>query len=117
MQDPELLNIYRKGIADYDSLPEDERLRLSLFFANLFRVGELQYLHWIRDKSDPVHFESMRMGLLEGLTFPGFRRWWELSHEMFDEGFQSHVNGAIKSAVSRGYKGSFGTSVTDIDSP
>ena len=42
VQDPELLNIYRKGIADYDSLPEDERLRLSLFFANLFRVAELQ---------------------------------------------------------------------------
>ena len=114
VQDAELLKIYRQGIADYDSLPEDERLRLSLFFANMFRVAELQYLHATRDKSDPVHFKSMGMGLLEGLTFPGVRRWWELSHEMFDDGFQSHVNGTIKSAVARGYKGSFGTSVTDV---
>ena len=114
VQDAELLKIYRQGIADYDSLPDDDRLRLSIFFANLFRVAELQYLHGLRGKSDSVHFESMDIGLLEGLTFPGIRRWWELSHDMFDEGFQTHVNGRIESAVAGGYKGSFGTSVTDV---
>jgi len=109
VQDPELLEVYRLGIADYDSLPENERLRLSIFFANVFRVAELQYLHGTRNRTDPIHSESMGRGLSEGLTFPGMRRWWELSRDMFDDEFQDEVERAITRARTRGYRGSFGT--------
>ena len=115
VQDPELLDIYRRGIADYDLLPENERLRLSIFFANVFRVAELQYLHSTRNKTDLIHSESMRKGLSEGLTFPGMRRWWELSHDMFDEDFQKEVELAMAKAMTGGYRGSFGTITGRVD--
>ena len=57
-EDEKLAEIYQKGIADYDSLPSNERLRLSICFINTFRVIEQQYIHMTRGNVDPIFFKS-----------------------------------------------------------
>lgn len=109
VEDPEFVQTWLDGIKDYDSLPDRERMRLSLQFQRLFRNLEQQFLHRRRVSIDSTYFSSIDHSFTEGLTFPGLLRWWDLSQDMFDVEFREHVSMMIKSANRRGYRGSFGT--------
>jgi hypothetical protein len=57
---------------------------------------------------DQRYFLSLRSAFAELLAFPGVHQWWELSKDMFDDGFGIQIDGILLDAEGREYKGSFG---------
>ena len=107
--DEKLTELYLIAIRDYTSLENNDRMRISIFFIRAFRVLEQQYIHTSGDKLDDSYFESAYIAYKQFLTFPGVLQWWELSSDMFEEGFKKHVEEMIEEAKNLNYTGSFGT--------
>jgi hypothetical protein len=84
VEDATLTEIWLKGVSDYKSLPDVDRLRLSFQFQRLFRNLEQQYLHRKRVSIDSSYFTSIDHSFTEALGFPGLLEWWKLSQDMFD---------------------------------
>ena len=106
-EDEKLIEIYQKGIADYDSLPDTERLRLSICLINTFRVIEQQYIHMSRGNVDPAFFKSTNLGFTELMSLPGVQTWWQWSRHSFEEGFRDHVDEMIANPKLDEYPSSF----------
>ena len=114
--DKELSAIYRRGIHEYESLPPDDRLRLSIYFMGVFRSMEQQHLHQTHGTMDSVYFNSMVLGFKELLAFPGVQRWWQLSMGTFDKEFGSHVETLLREAKQTIYNSSFRNEDNDTQS-
>jgi len=105
--DDQFATIYQKAVQDYDRLPNNERLRMSLLFQRIMRLLEQQYLHISKGNINPAHFESVSKAYDEWLTFPGVQSWWEGSRSFFEEEFRERIDNAIYEAKEQGYESSF----------
>ena len=108
VQDKELCQIYLRGIRDYMSLPDDDRIRLSLCFLRLTRAMEQLYLHVRLGNLDDTYFTSMQKTYLDFLAFPGVQEWWRLSCDMFEDSFCEEVERDIAKARNQKRPSSFG---------
>ncbi|MGR8950685.1 MAG: hypothetical protein ACU84Q_21800 [Gammaproteobacteria bacterium] len=113
--DKEFLALYRKGITEIDSLPDDERLQIGLFFNRLFRVAAQYYVHYLRDRVE--YYDSQHKRMREFLTFPGVQRWWELNREMHAPLFQAYIDGELIEARQHGHASTFTSGTNDGKTP
>jgi hypothetical protein len=96
-EDKEFASIYLKAIQNYDGLPDEQRIRVSIFILRGFRAYDQIYLH--KQKTvDPDFVESIDLSYFEWLTFPGIQRWWEVSKDMFEPNFRNHIDTLSKRA-------------------
>ena len=63
IKDETIADVYLRGVQDYESLPNLERLRVAFIFQSPMRLLEQQILHIDKDHIDPVIFESMNKSL------------------------------------------------------
>ena len=103
----EFAEIWLKGVQNYETLPNVERVRLSMFFNRAMRILEQQYLHTARGTIDPVYFESAVAMYSEFLRFPGVQQWWPGSREQFEPQFREEAERLLKRAIEQGYESSF----------
>jgi hypothetical protein len=106
-EDKELSSLYLKATQNYDDLPRDERFRVSTYIEECFRMFEQHFVHVGQRIADPIFIESINLSFQEWLTFPGIRRWWDLSKDMFVPQFRDHVDDLIEKAKIRGYSSTF----------
>ena len=107
IEDSEVAQIYIKAVQDYDTLPNDERIRASFLFQQFMRLAEQQHLHVKQGHIDPAYFDSMDRTYLEWLTFPGTQQWWSGSKEFFEPEFRARIDMLIAKAKERGYNSTF----------
>jgi hypothetical protein len=107
IEDKEICQIYLCGIRDYTSLPDDDRMRLSLCFLRLFRAMEQQYLHVRLGNLNGTYFTSLQKTFMEFLSFPGVQEWWRLSCHMFEDSFCEEVEKDIVKAGNQKRSSSF----------
>ena len=70
-RDKEVFSLYLKALASYEDLPYEERIRISSYFIRVFRVSELEYLHYLSRNIETVHFENSLFRLTDVMNFPG----------------------------------------------
>jgi hypothetical protein len=102
-QDGELISIWAVGVRDYRSLPNEERLRLSMYFQRMTRVIEAQYLHLHTENVNSAYFESIQLSFSEFLSYPGSQQWWELSKDLFGVEFRNYLDVLIVKANEKRY--------------
>jgi hypothetical protein len=107
IEDKELCQLYLRGIRDYASLPDEDRIRLSLCFLLLVRAIEQQYLHVRLGNFDGTYFTSIQKSFREFLAFPGAQEWWRLSCDMFEDSFCEEVERDILKASNQKRSSSF----------
>ena len=83
IEDEKFSSIYLRGVQDYASLQNEERIRVALLFQRMMTLMEQQYLHIANGHIDPKFFDSANRTFFEWLTFPGTQAWWEGSKEFF----------------------------------
>jgi hypothetical protein len=105
-EDKEFAPIYLKAIENYDSLPDEQRIRVSILILRGFRVYEQIHLH-TQTTVDPDFVKSIDLSYFEWLTFPGIQRWWEVSKDIFEPNFRNHIDTLVEKAKEKGYKSSF----------
>jgi len=102
-----LAEIYLKGVQDFETLPNAERLKVALLFQKTIRMMEQQYLHTRNGNVDSSYFVSMNLALEEFLTFPGVQVWWEGSKSQFESEFRAHIDEMLIAAKAKGYNSTF----------
>ena len=68
---------------------------------------EQHFVHIRQQKVDQIFVESITLSFEEWLTFPGVRRWCDLSQDMFVPQFRDYVDELIEKAKVRGYNSTF----------
>ena len=106
--DPALSKIYLKAIRDYRSLPDEEKVRISIVFNDIFRNTEQRYLHTKSGHIEGSYLESINKVVVLFLSYPGVREWWLTSTHGFDTGFVSYIAERIGEAETLQVESTFG---------
>ena len=99
--------LYLRASADYQSLPNTDRVRIMAHWGQIMRIIEQQYLHVKEGNIDPVFFDSSDQALVEWLRSPGVQQWWAIYRDVFSDEFCAFVDVRLASAKSQGYDSSF----------
>jgi hypothetical protein len=106
-RDPEFVKLYRKALADIDSLEDDDRFRVGAFISRLFRCFEQHYLHLSGRTVDAPYMASINFRMREMLALPGIQLWWERNRSAYESHFRDYVESLLIEAKSTGYESSF----------
>ena len=74
---PEITELFLKGLADYRSLRPAEMFRCDMLFRNLFSAIQGAYIRQLTIGGDPERFEGIRKPLDALLDNPGILQWLE----------------------------------------
>ena len=92
----ELIVIVYKGLADFDSLPEDEQRRFETWTLSLLRAAESLLYEVERSRIEPEEWLGVREHLKLMLSRPGFRQWWQHPrYNLFNRRLQDFVNNDV----------------------
>ncbi len=106
-EDAEIAAIYLKAVRDYESLPDLDRLRISLWFLRNFRILEQQFLHIKSENVEASYLESVSKTYREWMLFPGVKQWWKLSTHHFDPGFCAYIEREMQAGEQQEYASTF----------
>ena len=106
-ENAEIASIYLKAVRDYESLPDLDRLRISLQFQRNFRMLEQQFLHIKSGNVEASYLESVNKAYREWLVFPGVKQWWKLSKHHFDSGFCAYIEQEMQAGEQEEYASTF----------
>ncbi len=95
--EPELGRIWTQGLADYDSLDGDARIRFNNLLLTYMRRLENAFYQQARGFLDPDHWQTTERRIADIMSRPGAARWWSESKSRFSDRFvdfvDSHISG------------------------
>ena len=94
--DEDLFALFRRSMNDYDSLDEEERARIHMYFySRLFGLHEQVHLHLRHKNIDTMFLESIQNRFSELIQIEGFRSWWKRNYYIYTSEFQTYVGEII----------------------
>lgn len=99
----EVASIWRRGLADYDSLDPDERVRLLAFTSTLFRFYESSQVQMLRGMLDAEHWHTIEQQVSDLVTQPGIQAWWKLRRHWHSARFRDWIDALPKQAPAMIY--------------
>lgn len=91
--DPDLFELYRQSLQNYEGLPDNERMRIHMqFYSRIFGMHEQVHLHLKHENVDPVFFESITNRFVEFARSPGPRMWWNRNRDIYSAGFRAYID-------------------------
>ena len=96
IDDPELGPIYRKGLADRDSLSEIERERFDALIDMIMRVFQRNYFVAQDGAFKPALWQGERRGNARVIQQPGSQQWWAEGRQFYGDEFGDFVDGQIR---------------------
>lgn len=75
VRSPEVTELFLKGMADYRSLPSNEKFRCNMLFRNLLSPIQAGYVRDLAIAGDPERFEGTTRTLDNLLRNPGIQQW------------------------------------------
>ena len=112
-ENPEVAEIYLKGISSYSSLTPLEKVRFSSLFHQFARVSEQAYLSFRAGTLDAQVWQGLEAQVLDVFSSPGVQEWWVTREDWYSEAFRSLV---IKCTTERAIELSMKYSETLQDS-
>jgi hypothetical protein len=94
-QSPELASIYSRGLHGISGLTEPERVQFFAQFGLIFRYWESSYLLRHEQALDDKLWEGLKETMVDSLSYPGCKEWWERRRHWFYEEFREMVDEAI----------------------
>ncbi len=89
---PELSELYTKGLEGYSQLDRTERLRFGMLLTNLFGALQASYTRNVELIPNPRALEFMENNLDSILAHAGIREWWERRQADWQQEFREVVN-------------------------
>ena len=97
--DPEVASLIARANADYDSLSDEEIIRLQFVFYNHFNQWHLAFTTQRKALLDDEMLTVVNRGYMGYLqSSVAFQRMWEACGYAYDDAFQSHVTKIIADA-------------------
>lgn len=92
----EVASIWRRGLADYQSLNPDERARFLAFTSTLFRFYESSQVQMLRGMLDAEHWHTIEQQVADLATQPGIQAWWALRRHWHSTRFREWIEAMPK---------------------
>lgn len=80
--------IWRKALADLDSLTEDELVRFFAFASAMFRFFEASRVQWLRGQLDDEHWHTIFEQAISLSVQPGMQAFWKVRRHWHCDDFQ-----------------------------
>ena len=97
-QDEKLFALFRRSLNDYDSLGEEERARIHMYFySRIFGLHEQVHLHLKHKNIDTMFLETIQNRFSELIQTQGFQAWWRRNSYIYTGEFQDYVEQIIAS--------------------
>lgn len=94
--DPELNRIVTVGAEEPSALRRGERVRMNWALYELFGAVEFMY-HMSSNEALPAEvWKRWEASLAWWLSYPGFRRWWEVKPAPMSADFEAHVDDLLR---------------------
>ena len=92
---PELTDIWVRGINDFINLKINQRVQFSAFVGSLFHVLEDSYFQWMDGNLDERLWRGMEASIIDVIASPGTQSWWKTRRHWYSEDFQIFVDSKI----------------------
>jgi hypothetical protein len=93
LQNADLVDLVRRGLADLSTFTETEKAQFGLFMA---LVCEMYLFVWDFREQDPVNWEIHKNNMRAYLSQPSARSWWENnSRQLYPEPFVRHIDDLV----------------------
>lgn len=84
----EFASIWRRGLADPESLDEDELVRFIACASAQFRFFESSRVQWLNGQLDGEHWQNIEAQVSSFASQPGIRAWWKIRRDWHSAAFQ-----------------------------
>ncbi len=95
-RNPELVMLFRKGMADLAALSEIELARFDYLLLSLLRRFEIVHYQTGKGFIEPGDWEGLRESLFRVAGSPGGRAWWRGHCSVFNSGFRVYLENELR---------------------
>ena len=88
VENGDFARIWREGLADFDSVSADKRVRFVAQVSALFRYYESSRVQWLRGQLDQEHWFSIERQVESLAAQPGIQSWWQLRQHWHSDDFR-----------------------------
>ena len=89
---PDLSELYYRGINDFESLKGAELVRFSALMVEAFRRSEEMYYLQLQGHLEQYVWHGLEAGMREFSGYPGVQAWWRFRSHWFSEEFAKHID-------------------------
>lgn len=100
IQDPELLDVYMRGLTEPDTLTRHERARFNLLIIQFLRSAETLWLQVNWGVVDPGHWAGYQESVKVIVGTAAGRRAWSQNRAVFSAKFAAHIDGLLASEAA-----------------
>ena len=93
VSDPDLFDIYFRGIRSTEELSKSEYARFEIIILNMLRMADMQFRQHQNGGGDEEHWDSIRRSLVGLLQMPGAYASWQRQKGVFTASFVKEVDG------------------------
>ena len=94
-QSPNLAALYHRGLSDASSLKGGEFVQFSVYMSQAFFAYQSFHIQWRRGVLEDDLWYSFRSSIVDLLTNPGVREWWQFRRHWFTDEFQQFVEDTV----------------------
>ena len=91
----ELIDVYYRGVADFQTLNKTEQLQFIFIITRIFRTLHEQYFHWREGALPETIWVSWLAQFNDAMKYPGWQEVWSRRRHWFDKDFQSVVDRCV----------------------
>lgn len=102
VQHGDFAHIWRRGVADLESLSEDERVRFVSFSSSVFRFFEATRLQWLHGQLDDGHWQNVERQAVDFTVPPGIKAFWTMRRHWHSQDFQEWFDSLAQKETAHG---------------
>ena len=96
---PQNVDLFRKGLSDFDSLDSNEKVVLNYIFAQLVHLISNMQQHFLSGNISKERLDPWMDFLSSILRTPGGKVWWDETASMYDPEFSGVINKHIQETL------------------
>ena len=115
MADETMIALHLEATADFNCLPNEKRMRISILYQRITRNLEQQFLHRRGRNIEEGYTDSILSAFQEFLCLPSVKQWWELNSHNYDVTFRNYLEAMLNEAQAKGYNSTFKTAAKESE--
>ena len=93
-------HLWLKGLASFETLANEEKVRCATLFVSVFRIYESMYLRHLDGLIGQEMLASYEAPIIDLMPYSGIQSWWKQRRHWFQTPFRTHIDEKIAECKS-----------------